>query len=365
MRIMFIIDSLISGGAERVMSVIANRFAELGYDVSILSKAHIPSFFILNEDVKLVYPDQTVNYRNKFTIFYTRLNLYISIYRYLRNNRPDLVIPFSTNTNGVTILICKVLRLSVIASEHNNFKLNLNSIPVWFIKRHIYPMANVLTVLTYRDKDEYYARFMKNVTVMPNPLALDPLENNAIVKRDKIILVAGELSRSYQKGFDNLMEIFAQISGNYPEWQLIIAGSGNTGPLELMIKKLNLVNKVQLAGEVSDMQSLMRKCSIFALTSRWEGLPMVLLEAMSQGMACIAFDCFTGPRELITHRQDGILVKDQDKGQFVADLEELLNDRELSMNLGRNAIEKSKQYLPDSIMKKWLLLIENLKIANE
>jgi GalNAc-alpha-(1->4)-GalNAc-alpha-(1->3)-diNAcBac-PP-undecaprenol alpha-1,4-N-acetyl-D-galactosaminyltransferase len=365
LRIIFIIDSLISGGAERVMVVIANKLSEYGYDVSIFSKARLPSFFVLNESVKLVYPDTVVNYRNTLTILYTRLRLYVSVYRYLKKKRPDVVIPFSTNTNGITIIICKLLKLPVIASEHNNFRLNLKSPPVWFIKRHIYPLADILTVLTERDKDEYYGRFMKNVTVMPNPLGLDPLENHEDIERGKTILAVGELSRSHQKGFDILLEIFSKLANDYPDWGLVIAGSGDPGSFSSMISKSGLNKRVFFTGEVSDIQTLMRKCSIYALTSRWEGLPMVLLEAMSQGMACIAFDCYTGPRELINDRTDGILIKDQDIMHFVTELKMLLDDQDWRAYLGRNAVVKSKQYLPDRIVEMWDILLESLKSGNE
>jgi GalNAc-alpha-(1->4)-GalNAc-alpha-(1->3)-diNAcBac-PP-undecaprenol alpha-1,4-N-acetyl-D-galactosaminyltransferase len=358
-KLIFVIDSLISGGAERVMSVLANKFSEDGYDTTIISKAHISSFYKLESRVKLVYLKTKVNYKNKATILFSRIRLYFDLYNYLKVTRPDVVIPFMTNTNGTVIIICKLLDLKVIASEHNNFRKNRGAFSDLFIKRVIYPHANLLTVLTERDKNEYYGRFMKNVTVMPNPLPLDPVENANPMFREKIILSVGELSRWNQKGFDLLLDIYAQIAPKYPEWKLVIAGSGNPEYLSGRIQKLGLCGSVSLIGEVTDIQTLMRKSSIFTLSSRWEGLPMVLLEAMSQGMACIAFDCFTGPRELITNRMNGILIEDRNINRFVSGLEELLDDQDLRLNLGTKAIETSKNYLPGKIMEKWIHLVKN------
>jgi GalNAc-alpha-(1->4)-GalNAc-alpha-(1->3)-diNAcBac-PP-undecaprenol alpha-1,4-N-acetyl-D-galactosaminyltransferase len=358
-RLIFIIDSLISGGAERVMSVLANGLSGSGYDITILSKVHMPSFYKLGTSVKLVYLRSEVNYRNKATIFISRLTLYFHIYKYLKAERPDVVIPFLTNTNGVTIIVARLLGLHVIASEHNNYKLYLNSFPVWFIKRVIYPRAGLLTVLTERDKNEYYGRFMKNVMVMPNPLALEPAGNVNLLVREKVILSVGELSRTEQKGFDTLLQIFAQIAPEYPDWQLVIVGSGDPGSLTSMIENSGLEKRVSLIGEVNDVQTLMQRSSVFTLASRWEGLPMVLLEAMSQGMACIAFDCFTGPRELITDRVDGILVEDQNTDHFVTGLKALIEDQDLRTRLGSQAIDTSKKYLPEKIMQRWVQLIEN------
>jgi glycosyltransferase involved in cell wall biosynthesis len=365
LKLTFIIDSLISGGAERVMSIVANKFTECGYYTTIISKAQEPPFYKLNSNVKLVYLRTKVNYRNKATILFSRLKLYADIYYYLKSTRPDVVVPFLTNTNGVTIIVCKLLGLNVIASEHNNYKLNLNTFPVWFIKRVIYPRASLLTVLTERDKKDYYGKFMNNVIVMPNPLSLEPVTDIDLIKRDKIILSVGELIRVDQKGFDLLLEVFAQISPVYPDWKLIIAGSGDPGYINQIINKLGLEEKVSLVGEVNDIQALMRMSSIFTMTSRWEGLPMVLLEAMSQGMACISFDCYTGPRELITNRWDGILIEDQNMEDFVTGLKELIDDKDLRINLGKKAIETSKQYLPGEIMHKWERIIEDSQNSNE
>jgi GalNAc-alpha-(1->4)-GalNAc-alpha-(1->3)-diNAcBac-PP-undecaprenol alpha-1,4-N-acetyl-D-galactosaminyltransferase len=365
MKIIFIIDSLCSGGAERVMSILANNLSYTGHQITILSKVHQPGFYELSENVTLVYPKTKINYRNRITTTLSRISLYIDIYKYLKNAKPDRVIPFLTTTNGTIIILCKLLGLNVIASEHNNFRLNLKSFPVWFIKRHIYPHANLITVLTERDKVEYYNKFMKNVVVMPNPLPLVPIEKVDLRHRDKIILSAGNLLRWEQKGFDRMLEIFSLIAPKYPEWQLHIAGNGDPAYLTEIILKLKIGSQVTLLGEVKDIQGLMQSSSIFALTSRWEGLPMVLLEAMSQGMACIAFDCFTGPGDLITNDSDGILVEDNHFDQFVVRLSKLIEDQELRLTLGTNAIEKSKKYLPEKIVERWLSIIENPTVNYE
>jgi GalNAc-alpha-(1->4)-GalNAc-alpha-(1->3)-diNAcBac-PP-undecaprenol alpha-1,4-N-acetyl-D-galactosaminyltransferase len=112
-KLIFIIDSLISGGAERVMAVLANKFSELGYNTTIISKAHIPSFFKLDDRVQLVYLKTKVDYRNKFTMLYSRIELYFNIYNYLKAERPDIVIPFLTHNNGITIIACKLWELNV------------------------------------------------------------------------------------------------------------------------------------------------------------------------------------------------------------------------------------------------------------
>lgn len=357
-KIFFITDSLYSGGAERVMSVLANEFTEL-YDTTIVSKAQIKPFYPLNGSIKLIYPKTSVNYRNKLTTLWGRIRLYIDLLFILKNGKPDVVITFCTRTNGVIIPLSKILGLKVIASEHINYKANSNNLSINFIKKYIYPLADVLTVLTDRDKKEYYGKYLKNIVVMPNPLSLIPLKTIDNEKKKDIILAIGEVSRWEHKGFDNLITIFAGIAHKFPDWNLEIAGSGDADYLNNLISKLKLSDRVILLGEVKDIKSLIQKAKIYALSSRREGLPMVLIEAMSQGLPCVAFDCFTGPGEIINNDIDGILVEDQNMGEFASKLSFLMENPDLQLKLGYNAIEACKRYNPHDIVARWQQIIDN------
>jgi len=362
MKILFVTDSLSSGGAERVMTILANEFVSEGYHISIFSKSVVTPFYNLNSGVKVVFPKYKINYKNQLTTLYGRLRVYSDIFYYLKNNKFNLVIPFSTTTNGVIIPICKVLGIPVIASEHTNFKAN-RSISERFIKQFIYPLADKLTVLTTRDKNEFYGKYLKNVVVMPNPLPLDPVNNYTEEKRERTILAVGSVGRWRIKGFDNLIKIYAEIIKEFPDWKLQIAGGGDKGYLVNLINELKLNNHIELLGQVSNMEQLMRESSIFTLTSRWEGLPMGLLEAMSQGMACIAFDCYSGPGDLITNNFDGILIKDQNNKEFIKELSLLIGDIKKRQIIGENAIETSKKYLPKIILGKWKVLINKIILS--
>ena len=359
-KIFFVIDSLTSGGAERVATVLANELSQRGNTITIISKAHVPPFYKLDPAVELIYPKTHIAYfGNKLLKLFSRMKVYWEIYNKLKKECPDLVISFSTTTNGSIIPICKFLGIRVIACEHNNYKLGLKSLFIRFIKRRIYPLTDMLTVLTNRDLNQYYGSFMKNVLVMPNPLSIKPINKRRKLS-DKNILVIGNVSKWEQKGFDNLLEIFSEVVKKYPGWKLKIAGGGSSDYLNDLIRKLDLETNVELLGAVKDIPSLMRKCAVFVLTSRYEGLPMALIEAMSQGMACVAFDCFTGPGDIITHGVDGILVENQNKVKFIESLSVLIEDESLRSRLGENAIETSKKYLPNVIMDRWVNLIDKV-----
>ncbi len=356
-KLIFITNSLESGGAERVMSILANEFVKLGYDISIVSKVHKSPFYELDPKIKLIYPPNQIHYKNKIKTLISRLSIYFDIFKIIKSAKPDIVIPFSTTTNGSIIPICKVLGIKVIACEHNNYKLNIEKIPIWIIKRIIYKWADKLTVLTHRDIDFFYGRFMKNVVVMPNPLPLKPLNQSTNFEREKLILAVGNVSRWKHKGFDNMINIYSNIFKKHPEWELQIAGGGDADYLYRLINKYELNGHIKLLGEVKNIQPLMQQSSIFVLPSRWEGLPMVLIEAMSQGMACIAFDCFTGPADIITHNHNGILVEDQNIDKFSTELSFLIENEKIRKTLGQNAIEKSKDFLSSKIVKMWITLI--------
>lgn len=357
-KIVFVTNSLYSGGAERVMSVLANEFAGI-YDTTIISKAQTEPFYLLKKEVKLVFPKTRLSYNNFVATAFGRLKVYFGLFLILKKSRPDVVITFCSRTNGTVIPLCKLLRIKVIASEHLNYKANSKIRSIAFIKKYIYPHADVLTVLTDRDKNDFYGKYLKNVVVMPNPLPLAPVTNISPEKKRNIILAVGEVSRWEHKGFDSLITIFSELAPKFPDWNLEIAGTGDATFLNNLIAKFNMIGRIILLGEVRNIQELMQQAKIYALSSRWEGLPMVLIESMSQGLPCIAFDCFTGPGDIITNGIDGILVEDQNMEEFSSKLSLLIENPELRLQLGYNAIESSKRYTPGDIVAKWQQIIEH------
>lgn len=360
MKLIFVTGGLISGGAERVMSIIANGLSERGFNVSIISKQHVKPFYKLNEQVKILYPKNKISYNKGFKRFFSILIVLIDIFKILKLEKPDVVIPFSTTTNGSIIIVSKLLKIKVIASEHSNYKFGLKNPSNWFIKRLVYKMSDYLMLLTQRDADEYYSSFIKNIVVMPNPLPLSPINYNTEFQKAKIILAIGNVSRWKTKGFDNLLTIFANIQNKIPKYKLVIIGGGDKTFLKNICKTLNIIDRVEFVGEVTDVKNYMQKASVFVLTSRIEGLPMVLIEAMSQGLPCVAYDCFTGPAEIITNGKDGVLINDQNKEDFGQQLIKLLENKNKLSLFSKQAILKSKKYDANAILDKWEDLINKI-----
>lgn len=356
MKIDFIISGLNPGGAERVMVLLVNHFANHGHEVSLVS---------LNEGDAYEVSD-LVN-RQKLhhgSIKFGRIRGLVNLIKYYgeRKNRPDVIISFITLMNLLAILVAKMYNIPIIVSEHNSHLRSQK--PKWlcnFTRTFLYPRANYVTVLTSFDLP-YYNKKGCNTIVMPNPVTFSPVDKLP-KSRKKNILAVGSLDRYYHKGFDNLISFIKPVLENHPEWSLKIIGGGTQGKdfLTGLVKSNNLTDRVIFTGQINNVKELMLESEIFILPSRFEGLPMVLLEAMSQGMACIAYDCKTGPSEMINNNVNGLLVEDQNEEEMKKGLNRLIRSETLRNELGKNAIKSLEKFSIENITLIWEQLFQDIE----
>lgn len=359
MKIVFIAGSLRGGGAERVLSVLANELSDRGNEVTVITKTPECDY--------LLYPPVSWNpifkkheikssYLNKLG---RRLSFHPKLLLKIKKEKPDLVISFLVGMNGKAIMICNLLKLPVIVSEHTNYQNDMNLF-TWVERRWLYKLADAVTVLTKYDYTNYYSKFLDNVYIMPNPVSFQSIES--LSPRNKTILASGSLDRWKIKGFDNLLKIFSNVVKKHPEWKLQIAGSGNKGEnyLKQLTKTLNIEQNVEFLGFCNDLASIMQTSSIFIVSSRYEGFSMVLVEAMSQGCACISYDCIAGPGEIINHGVDGILVQNQNPELMEKMISKLIDDEELRFRLGNNSKESVKRFSVKKITDDWEKLAESI-----
>lgn len=353
MKLDFLVNSLVAGGAERVLILLANYFDQKGHDVRIIT-FNEPEVFSANENVKRVrlHHGKIKNHMVRSTK--NLLNFYSK-----NNNRPDILLPFMTETNLIGIIIGRLYKIKVVAAEHNN---HLKKIP-WignFTRNYGYKFADALTVLTSFDEDFYKAKKV-NVSIMPNPCTF-PIYREEKRKRENIIIAVGDLNRFHHKGFDNMIPIVAPVLKKNPEWKLHLVGSGDEGfkLLSKLVEEHDIINQVIFEGYSNKVAELMREAEIYLMTSRFEGLPMVILEAMSQGMACISFNCKTGPSDIITDQVDGLIVEDQNFEQMTKQLEILVQDRELRLRLSKNAINALDRYKIETIYQNYLGIFKTI-----
>jgi len=356
MKIHLIISSLRSGGAERVVSILANSFVKNNHDISIITFSEGDKY----ELDKRIKRYQLHKNLPVFNYVLCRGFINLTTFYAKKNNRPDIICSHINRMGLVTIPIAKWYGIKIISSEHTNHTFEKKTLDKLFTWNVLYKMAETITVLTSYDLD-FFKRKNSNTVVMPNPNSFTPIKKQNS-HREKTIIAIGDLDRYDIKGFDNLIEIAAHLKNKFPDWKVKIVGDGNSGKkfLENLIHKNKLGNFVELLGYRDDIKDLLRQSAIFILTSRYEGLPMALMEATTQGTACISYDCISGPSDILTHNKNGFLIENQNKAKMLESLTKLMNDESLRLQLGSNAIAASSNFSTERIAEKWEKLFEEI-----
>ncbi len=345
MKILLVIPTLKQGGAERVMSVLSNNWSKKGYEVHlILLKEENEIFYNISKEVYIHYlinNDNSFKKLEKFFLFYRMRKIILKI-------QPDSVLSFLTQYNILTIIATIRTNIPVFVSDRNNLK---RKIPILyeFFRRYTYKYANGIIAQTELAKEILAKKTgNKNIKVIKNPLDFPFSFKN---KKEKIILNMGRLVE--EKGHKYLIESFSKIENN--EWKLVILGEGELRTkIESQIKLLKLEKRVVLMGSVKDIGKWLSKSSIFAFTSISEGFPNSLVEAMSYGLPCVAFDCDAGPRDIIIHKINGFLIDLMDVDSFSEKLNELMNDELLREKISIEAKKIMKDLNSDIIAEKIL-----------
>ena len=216
-----------------------------------------------------------------------------------------------------------------------------------------YRRLATLSVLTRRDRRRYLEHLdEKPPRVVCIPNAVRDMGDARADLSAKTVITAGRLVR--QKGYDRLIRVWSRVAPEYPDWQLRIYGEGpRRGWLEKLIARFGLEDVVTLPGPTEDLGAEMARASIFVLSSRWEGFPLALLEAMAAGMAVVSFDCPTGPADLIDDHRNGLLIRPRKVGLMAKGLKELMADEELRQRCSAGALDTAREYSMDVIGPRW------------
>lgn len=218
-------------------------------------------------------------------------------------------------------------------------------------RRH-YPRLDAITTLTRPDADAYRELLGPSARIFAMPNAVPDMGGNRARLDSKVVVAAGRLTA--QKGFDLLIPAFAKVAAKHPDWKLRIFGGGDAhAALARQIDELALTDHVELAGFTQRLPEEMSRASIYALSSRFEGFPMVLLEAMLCGLPPVAFDCPTGPSDLIDHGHDGLVVPHRDVDALAGGIIELIEDEGRRRAMGEAAYRKAQGYTTPALAEKW------------
>ena len=343
----------------------ANYWANAGHYVTILTLANSDfSFYPLSASVTC----RTLNLAGSSSSWIEGvLNNLRRVYL-IRSNiielAPDYLFSFIFSTNILILLATRLLGIPVIISERNNPDYSKEDRLIWHrLRRILYPLANHLIVQSQEIK-EWFKGYNRSIHIVENPIRVSckdmKAEPEIQLPEGRYIVAMGQLI--WQKGFDILLGAFARVNKKYQDWNLIIVGTGvMKDELLQQVKKLGLGNSVFFPGSVKNPFAIFARCDIFVLSSRYEGFPNVLLEAMVCGLPPVSFDCPSGPGEIIKPGVNGFLVPPGDIKALEGSLSVLIQDEGLRSRFGKEAVKVREQFDIDKIMKQWNKLIINIQ----
>ncbi len=354
-RVALVIHALHGGGAERVAATMANLWADQGDRVTVITLDTVESdVYSVVASVRRVGLGMMKASPNKLAAVWNNRRRITALRQAIRDADFDCVVSLTDRMNIVTLLACQGLPVPVVIAEHSDPR-HQQLGAVWErLRRKTYPNAAALVVLTNAVAEHLRAIVGEcPIYVIPNGIARPVTARGAVTTDGSCLMVAmGRLS--VEKGFDRLIDAFARVAVQRADWRLEIAGEGPERiSLERRIAQRRIESRATLIGWLDDPALLLTRADIFVLASRYEGFPVALLEAMAQGVAVISFDCDSGPREIIQHEQNGLLVDQDDIDQLAQAMERLIDDSALRRRLGQAACAVADRFSVTQFAQRW------------
>lgn len=386
MKICIVCSNLAHGGAERVAALWATGFANRGYSVMIITNLREPNNYLHNDNIIL-----RQLFSNSKSRWIRWLSSVFLIRKELKAFSPDVIISVVYSCSIVSRVASIGMHIPIVATEHGTFE-RPNSAPFSLFNKiakfYINNIYDCVTILTKADK-QIIGNKVKNVYVLSNPLSLTPLSKT--INRKNIIFAVGRLNDWHYKGFDVLIRAWARVVSSLEflvstgGWKLQIAGTGSEGSLKYLkqlCKENGVEDSVEFLGFRKDVEKLYQDASIFVLSSRYEGFGLVLIEAMSQGCACVACDYKGRQREILNPTQDqpsetrnlkpetqnlpveacenGILCEPDNVEALAAGIQKMITDDEYREGVRKNAIERSKYYSIENTLNRWEVVFHKI-----
>lgn len=353
--------SLTRGGAERVTRDVADGLNALGNAVAILTNTSTAITYKPTTDIK-IYSHTTnrllINKLRRFSVIRAR--------KVIKDFNPDVIVGVMWGDALVAYIATRLIRkdIPVVFSDHDSFdrpSFVKESLIKKFSKHILSKLCDWYTVLTEPDLRLAKEDGVKNVSVQINPLSLNPL--TTLPEKKNTILAVGRLDAWHYKGFDLLLKAWGRIAKNHPSYVLQFAGTGSEKSVNFLKKHIEengIENQVEFLGFQDDMESIYKESSIFVLSSRYEGFGLVLIEAMSQGCACVACDFGGRQGDIIQHGHNGLLCPIDNVESMANNIEKLIINKELRVKVQSNAIRSLSKYSKQSVSLSWNNLLNNI-----
>ena len=369
MKILFITSSMNAGGAERVASQLVNTWSSVGYQITLMPtySGQSECFYQISPNVRLIYlRDLLKDHKKSFFKQTIRLN---TLRQFIKTDKPDVIISFLSNVNVMSIIANFGLDIPLIICERTDPF--IAPMPSWlkFACFITYPFATVLMVQTQSLFDKYIITGWptKRLHAIANPIPLEFIDYQQIkrITSQKRLLSIGRLDAGKQ--FDVLIRIFSKLVKRHKNWSLRIIGDGTLrNDLQKQISELQLDAYIELVRPSSSIAEELSQADIFATTSKYEGFPNVLLEAMALGLPCITFDCPNGPKEITLAGQVALLIPLNDEKAYENALENLILDTALQERLGLEGCKSVlSRFSLDKIIKEWDILFKKMGINTQ
>jgi GalNAc-alpha-(1->4)-GalNAc-alpha-(1->3)-diNAcBac-PP-undecaprenol alpha-1,4-N-acetyl-D-galactosaminyltransferase len=340
------------GGAQRVLADMANYWVERGWQVTLAtwSGPDLSDFYALSPKISREWLHVNPRRRSVIGALHVFVDRIAILRALLRQAKPDVVLSFIDVSNILTIIAALGLGVRVVVAERTQPALNDTVSRPWKVLRRLCYSWSDQVVAQTQDAAAWLERRCKSpVLVIPNFLRALP---QIALPREFLIIAVGRLTA--EKGFDVLLGAFARVRAQFPHWHLCIIGEGpERRALTEHIAKLDLADRVELLGEIRDVDTWMARAALLVHASRREGFPNAVLEGMGMGVAVICADCRSGPAELITDGVNGRLVPVDNLEVLTRVMSELMSDAKLRERLGAQATKVRRDYAQSVLMKKW------------
>jgi len=371
-RLLIVIHSLHGGGAEHVAVDLCARWVRSGWQVTLVTQSSAASdAYAVDPAVRRIAlgtaGESGGGWRGVWRGMRANWQRIQALRAVLKQTRPDIVLGMMTTASVLAVLAAWGLPCRVIATEHTHPPVQAMSRLWRMLRRWTYPRAARVVALT-RDTAAWLTAHVPGSRLEVIPNAVDwPMtcgEPVVLPTRDpgrRMLLAVGRLHPV--KGFDLLLQAWAQLAGVYPDWDLVILGDGGErARLEAQICDLDLHARVSLPGWVGNVADWYKQADLYVLSSRAEGLSNTLLEAMAGGLAVVAFDCDTGPRDIVQDGVDGVLVRPAGSSDALAQvLDRTMGDEALRRRLGAAARQVGERYAPHAIQARWQAVFDAIR----
>ena len=376
-KIVYLTPALyMAGGVERVLTLKANYFADqLGYDITIIltDGKEKPFFYPLSDKVRVVNLNinfeelWTCSFAKKIVVYLKKQRLYKKLVRQeLMRLHPDITISLlRREINFISDIrdgSRKMGELHVNRANYRNFEAGdanflKNLFARFWMKSLVRKLKRLDRFVVLTEEDRQAWPELTNVTVIPDPLSFVPTRQSPLTS--KRVIAVGRYA--YQKGFDLLLQAWSKVEKACPDWQLAVYGMGNRQPYQQLAAELRLDrSRCHLEDSTQDIEQEYCDSSLFVFSSRFEGFGMVLVEAMACGLPVVSFACPCGPKDIVAHGEDGLLVENGNVEQLADALIRLMKDAEARQTMASKAVANVQRFRMEALAGQWKQLFTSI-----